>query len=61
MRRNASHAAESASCMVGLNLRKSKSLAFATKNRTRERERDVSGIRKKDGFWSKVLKLKRKI
>ncbi|KAL2332746.1 hypothetical protein Fmac_013959 [Flemingia macrophylla] len=59
MRRNGSHAAESASCMVGLNLKKSKSLAFATRNRIRERDRDVSG-RNKDGFWSKVLKLKTK-
>ncbi|KAK7306142.1 hypothetical protein VNO77_44063 [Canavalia gladiata] len=63
-RRNASHAADSASCMLsfnyGLNLKKSKSLAFTSRNRLRER--DVSGGRgrKKDGFWSKVLKLKRK-
>ncbi|TKY47678.1 hypothetical protein E2542_SST29738 [Spatholobus suberectus] len=57
-RRNASHAAEYANpCMLGLNLKKSKSVAFASRNRIRER--DVGG-RKKDGFWSKVLKLKRK-
>ncbi|KAK7379492.1 hypothetical protein VNO80_04954 [Phaseolus coccineus] len=58
-RRNASLvAAESGSCAAqGLNLKKSKSLAFGSKSRGRER--DVSG-RKKDGFWSKVLKLKRR-
>jgi len=57
-RRNASlAAAESGSCAQGLNLKKSKSLAFASKSRGRER--DGSG-RKKDGFWSKVLKLKRR-
>ncbi|CAJ1854952.1 unnamed protein product [Sphenostylis stenocarpa] len=58
-RRNASlaAAAESGSCVQGLNLKKSKSLAFASKNRGRER--DVNG-RKKDGFWSKVLKLKKR-
>ncbi|KAK7311114.1 hypothetical protein RJT34_09033 [Clitoria ternatea] len=61
--RNASHAADSASSFnYGLNLKKSKSLAFASRNK---RERDVNGGgggrgRKKDGFWSKVLKLKRK-
>ncbi|XP_061336596.1 uncharacterized protein LOC133283707 [Gastrolobium bilobum] len=60
-RRNASHAMDSASCMLsfnyGLNLKKSRSLAFVSRNRLRER--DVSGGRgrKKDGFWSKVLKL----
>ena len=56
-RRNASQAAESASCMLSLNLKKSKSLAFASRNR--ERDVMMSG-RKKDGFWTKVLKLKRK-
>ncbi|QCD98630.1 uncharacterized protein LOC114194907 [Vigna unguiculata] len=55
-RRNASLvAAESGSSVQGLNLKKSKSHAFGSKSRGRER--DVSG-RKKDGFWSKVLKLK---
>ncbi|MED6112088.1 hypothetical protein PIB30_058572 [Stylosanthes scabra] len=67
-RRNASHAAgDSVSCMVsfnyGLNLKKSRSLAFATRGRV-IREREVSGERwgrkKKDGFWSKVLKLTNK-
>ncbi|KAG5090290.1 hypothetical protein JHK82_049068 [Glycine max] len=53
-RRNASHVAESASCMLSLNLKKSKSLAFAS----RHRDVMMSG-RKKDGFWTKVLKLKR--
>ncbi|KOM39699.1 hypothetical protein LR48_Vigan03g308100 [Vigna angularis] len=57
-RRNASLvAAESGSSVQGLNLKKSKSLAFASKSRGRER--DVGG-RKKDGFWSKVLKLKKR-
>nr|XP_004502403.2 uncharacterized protein LOC101514805 [Cicer arietinum] len=62
--RNASHANASTSCMINfnyaLNLKKSNSLAFAS--RIRNRERDVGGCRgrKKDGFWSKVLKLKRK-
>ncbi|WVZ04636.1 hypothetical protein V8G54_017982 [Vigna mungo] len=57
-RRNASlMAAESGSSAQGLNLKKSKSLAFASKSRGRER--DVSG-RKKDGFWSKVLKLNKR-
>jgi hypothetical protein len=47
-----------------LNLKKSKSLAVASRNRVRDR--DVGGGggggrgRKKDGFWSKVLKLRRK-
>ncbi|KAK2443653.1 hypothetical protein QL285_014739 [Trifolium repens] len=65
-RRNASHATGSASCMISfnhaLNLKKSKSLAVASRNRVRDR--DVGGGggrgRKKDGFWSKVLKLRRK-
>lgn len=67
-RRNASHATGSAaSCMIsfnyGLDLRKSRSLAFASRNRIRERDHVVVGGgrgRKKDGFWSKVLKLTRK-
>ncbi|OIV98446.1 hypothetical protein TanjilG_16773 [Lupinus angustifolius] len=62
--RNASHATNHVSCMISfkheLNLKKSKSHAFAS--RTRIRERDVGGVqgRKKDGFWSKVIKLTKK-
>ncbi|KAE9604790.1 hypothetical protein Lal_00010810 [Lupinus albus] len=62
--RNASHATNHVSCMISfkheLDLKKSKSHAFAS--RTRIRERDVGGVhdRKKDGFWSKVIKLTRK-
>lgn len=65
LHRNASHATSSVSCMLSfnyeLNLKKSKSLAFASRNRLKERD-IVSGGRgrKKDGFWSKVLKLTRK-
>ncbi|QHO15526.1 hypothetical protein HN51_030943 [Arachis hypogaea] len=67
-RRNASHAAgDSVSCMVsfnyGLNLKKSRSLAFATRGRVRERDHGSGerwGRKKKDGFWSKVLKLTNK-
>ncbi|XP_058786997.1 uncharacterized protein LOC131661465 [Vicia villosa] len=62
--RNASHAAGSVSCMISfnnaLNLKKSKSLAVATRSRVRERDVGGGRGRKKDGFWSKVLKLRRK-
>ncbi|RDX80855.1 hypothetical protein CR513_38530, partial [Mucuna pruriens] len=58
-RRNGSLAAESASCIQSFNLKKSKSLVFVSRNRVRERDVNVS-VRKKDGFWSKVLKLKRR-
>lgn len=53
-RRNGSHAMGSGpSCILGFNnLKKSRSLAFATRN--------SRGRSKSDGFWSKVLKLKRK-
>ncbi|GAU45309.1 hypothetical protein TSUD_300380 [Trifolium subterraneum] len=64
-RRNASHATGSASCMISfnnaLNLKKSKSLAVVSRNRVRDRDVVGGGRgRKKDGFWSKVLKLRRK-
>ncbi|CAJ2667889.1 unnamed protein product [Trifolium pratense] len=64
-RRNASHATGSASCMISfnhaLNLKKSKSLAAVSRNRVRDRDVVGGGRgRKKDGFWSMVLKLRRK-
>ena len=63
-RRNASHAADSVSCMLsfnyGLNLKKSRSLAFASRSRFKERDASGGWARKKDGFWTKVLKLTRK-
>ncbi|KAK7247391.1 hypothetical protein RIF29_42274 [Crotalaria pallida] len=62
-RRHASHVTDSVSYMISFNvgLKKSKSVAFAPRNRLREREvnRDNRGS-KKDGFWSKLLKLAKK-
>lgn len=63
-RRNASHAIGSASCMIsfnyGLNLKKSRSLVFVSRKGIKESDVGGGRGRKKDGFWSKVLKLKRK-
>lgn len=63
-RRNASQATSTASCMISfnhaLNLKKSKSLAVVSRNRVRERDVGGGRGRKKDGFWSKVLKLRKK-
>ncbi|KAK7280976.1 hypothetical protein RIF29_08585 [Crotalaria pallida] len=68
LHRNASHATNSVSCMINfnyeLNLKKSKSLAFASRNRIIRGGDSVSSGgrtgRKKDGFWSKVIKLTKK-
>ncbi|CAL0306562.1 unnamed protein product [Lupinus luteus] len=62
-RRHASHVMDSASYMINFNvgLKKSKSIAFAQTNKLKEREvnRDNQGS-KKNGFWSKLLKLTKK-
>ncbi|KAE9602855.1 hypothetical protein Lal_00050222 [Lupinus albus] len=63
-RRHASHVMDSASYMINFNvgLRKSKSIiAFAPTNKLKEMEvnRDNKGS-KKNGFWSKLLKLTKK-
>ena len=60
LRRHTSHVTDSVPSMISFNYgsEKSKSIAFASRNRPREREvnRDNRG-RKKDSFWSKLLKL----
>ncbi|XP_019416338.1 PREDICTED: uncharacterized protein LOC109327618 [Lupinus angustifolius] len=63
--RKASHATNYVSCMTSfnyeLNFKKGKSIAFATRNMIREKDHVSKGRgRKKDGFWSKVIKLTRK-